>query len=739
MNKTPALRRKWHLDATKLSAVSLALTAALIACNTTPNTKDPYANGVRKQWTSGLTTSPALHTGYLSDQESGAATNGWGPIEKDLANGNDGLGDGDKIKIKGVSFNKGLGVHADSSVEFNLNKNCSSFTASVGVDDAEKWNPSTGGTVDFQVFVDGAQQFDSQVMKRGESAKSVNVSLAGGQTLKLVVTDGGDGIAYDHADWAEAQVTCDTASSPPPPTNVLSTGYVSDQLALASNPTNGWGPIEKDLANGDDKAGDGDQISINRVTFNKGVGVHAKSSIEFPLGAQCSSFTASVGVDDAAKYSPVNGGTVDFQVLVDGVNRFDSQVMKRGEAAKLASVSLVGAQTLKLMVSDAGDGNTFDHGDWADAKVTCGGVSNPAPPAPPAPTPPAPTPPAPTPPAPPAPQPQSGKTIWFLPAPGGSAQTNTLTAAKISWMNASPFDGVGLVMPGISWEILRPNYTLNYNDCLTQAHNADGITKKKAVIILTTYPALPTDTAAWAHTNAQFGELARCLKEAGWTGLFHDNEAYQDQNGNSVDWTQRAGWVDRCTEPDCLTAWAARYGEQAKVISDNFPGMTYGWYHAVSDADGVSREPFTGAGNANFSSGAAYSGMVNAIAAGTANLSLHDMGELYFVKGATGSGSFQAAANLRRNEVISRLPTLTAAGRTGWPTILQISFMRMPGLTYNGTSAEMTASEVTRDLKDLWPYMSDNGIASYYSEAQFGELPAYISEGVKAFNDAGRR
>jgi hypothetical protein len=34
--------------------------------------------------------------------------------------------------------------------------------------------------------------------------------------------------------------------------------------------------------------------------------------------------------------------------------------------------------------------------------------------------------------------------------------------------------------------------------------------------------------------------------------------------------------------------------------------------------------------------------------------------------------------------------------------------------------------------------MSDNGIAGFYNEAQFGDLPAYITEGVKAFNDAGR-
>jgi hypothetical protein len=331
--------------------------------------------------------------------------------------------------------------------------------------------------------------------------------------------------------------------------------------------------------------------------------------------------------------------------------------------------------------------------------------------------------------------PSPGKTIWYLPSPSGSARTNSLTAANVAWVNASPFDGVGLVLAGISWEILRPGYTLNYNSCITEARRADGITKQKAAIILTTYPAAPTDTVAWAHTNAQFGELARCLKEAGWAGLFHDNEAYQDQFGNTVHWTDRAGWVDRFLEPRNLIAWAARYGEQASAISKNFPGMIYGWYHAVTDADGVSPETFTGAGNGNLALGAAYSGMVNAIVAGQANLDLTDMGELFLGSGPTW---FQAAANARRTTVRDHMPTLSRAGRADWSTVLQIGFMRFPGFTINGVSTASTAAAVTQELSDMWPHMSGNARVMYYAEDQFAAIPPYISLGVRAFNAGAR-
>src|SRR6185503_735029 len=42
--------------------------------------------------------------------------------------------------------------------------------------------------------------------QKGEAAKSVSVDLRGVRTLVLNVTDTGDGINYDHADWADAKI-----------------------------------------------------------------------------------------------------------------------------------------------------------------------------------------------------------------------------------------------------------------------------------------------------------------------------------------------------------------------------------------------------------------------------------------------------------------------------------------------------------------------------------------------------
>jgi len=48
--------------------------------------------------------------------------------------------------------------------------------------------------------------------------------------------------------------------------------------------------------------------------------------------------------------------------------------MRAGDAAKDCEVDLSGVKTLLLEVTDADDGNSFDHADWADAKFETGGA-----------------------------------------------------------------------------------------------------------------------------------------------------------------------------------------------------------------------------------------------------------------------------------------------------------------------------------------------------------------------------
>jgi hypothetical protein len=114
------------------------------------------------------------------------------------------VGDGRTLTLQGVTFTKGLGAHAASEIEYHLGRKCSTVTASVGIDD----EVGNRGSVVFQVFADGVEVADSGVPNGASATKSLSAGVAGADTLKLVVTNGGDNIDYDHADWANAGVTC---------------------------------------------------------------------------------------------------------------------------------------------------------------------------------------------------------------------------------------------------------------------------------------------------------------------------------------------------------------------------------------------------------------------------------------------------------------------------------------------------------------------------------------------------
>jgi alpha-galactosidase len=151
----------------------------------------------------------------------------------------------------------------------------------------------------------------------------------------------------------------------------FTTGIVSaetvwlDDLNLAAA-TQGWGDPHKN------QSVEGHPLTIGGKQFTRGFGTHAVSELPVNLAGGAKSFSASVGVDDEVNGSTVS--SVEFIVRGDGKVLWRSDVMKAGEPAKDCAVDLTGVKSLVLEVSDAGDGEGFDHAEWADAKFhTAGG------------------------------------------------------------------------------------------------------------------------------------------------------------------------------------------------------------------------------------------------------------------------------------------------------------------------------------------------------------------------------
>ena len=152
---------------------------------------------------------PLIVTGFLSDQQWATASNGFGPVERDRSNGQGGAADGTPLQIGGVRYAKGLGTYAPSVISYQLGNGCDIFSAQVGIDDEVQ---GVGGAVVFQVWSGETLLYDSGLLTGADPPKAITVVMTGRTELRLVVTDGGDGTASDHADWAAAQ--CGTNTPP---------------------------------------------------------------------------------------------------------------------------------------------------------------------------------------------------------------------------------------------------------------------------------------------------------------------------------------------------------------------------------------------------------------------------------------------------------------------------------------------------------------------------------------------
>ncbi|GAA3450926.1 NPCBM/NEW2 domain-containing protein [Dactylosporangium matsuzakiense] len=298
-----------------------------------------------------LSAAPAAGTYQVSDLSWVASSNGWGPVERDRANGEQAAGDGATLNIGGTTFTKGLGTHADSAVHVYLGRACRTFTAQVGVDNEVGAN----GSVRFQLYGDGKLLAYTGVKTGGQPPTRISASVGGYQNLELRVTDArNNGINYDHADWGSPTLVCGTPG----------TGSAASDRPWGTA-TNAWGPAERDMSNGEQAAADGSVITVSGISYPKGVGAHAAADITIP-SAGCTRFTAVAGLDAEVA---ANGTGVTFSVLGDATTLYTSPTVAPGSSI-LLDVDITGRANIHLVVGSAGSID-YDHADWADARLLC--------------------------------------------------------------------------------------------------------------------------------------------------------------------------------------------------------------------------------------------------------------------------------------------------------------------------------------------------------------------------------
>jgi len=105
-----------------------------------------------------------------------------------------------KIRVGGITYDRGLGVHSPSKLVFPLDGKYKTFHVAPG--------PERGGIVEMKILVDDKEVFTTGKVNSGtHKVKILDIPVSGAKTLTLIVTDGGNGGAGDHASWADSYLT----------------------------------------------------------------------------------------------------------------------------------------------------------------------------------------------------------------------------------------------------------------------------------------------------------------------------------------------------------------------------------------------------------------------------------------------------------------------------------------------------------------------------------------------------
>ena len=194
---------------------------------------------------------------YASDMNPISTKIAWGGYQKDKSPSGGAIG----LVRQGLetTYAKGIGAHAKSEVVYDIeDKDFDFFESYIGIDQAAR---GLGSSATFEVWVDGTNQFTSNVFGSTTGSEFVRVPLTGAKEVKLITTDAGtNGNTADHTVWADAKFT--KSSSIP----VLT---VQSEATKVGQPIDIKGKYSANDAEDGDLTSQVEVTGVDNVNFNK--------------------------------------------------------------------------------------------------------------------------------------------------------------------------------------------------------------------------------------------------------------------------------------------------------------------------------------------------------------------------------------------------------------------------------------------------------------------------------------
>ena len=225
---------------------------------------------------------------------------------------NQNVDNGGKMKVMGVSYDRGFSTDANAAIFFEIPEDMDvvRFQAMAAADDSGIGQAGSTTSIRFMVFAqnpltdeqDDAAVRSGLISRSGTRSKMLEASVEGAEQLKIVVSNCGDGFAYDRADLVNP-VLIDGEGNETSLTELSATSYVSE-----------WGGLHVN------RNVEGGVLQVDGQSYETGLGMNAQCTLvyDLPKGHAWKWFRGLCGYDSSCDRDNTSdaGTTMEFLVYV---------------------------------------------------------------------------------------------------------------------------------------------------------------------------------------------------------------------------------------------------------------------------------------------------------------------------------------------------------------------------------------------------------------------------------------
>ena len=239
---------------------------------------------------------------------------------------NKNVSNGGKMKVMGTAYDRGFSTDANAALFFTIPDDLDvvRFKAKAAADDSGINQTNSTTSIRFMVFDQNpltTEQNDyvshtGLISRTGTKSKMQEFDISDAEQLKIVVSNAGDGFAYDRANLINP-VLIDENGNETSLTTLKYTSYSAE-----------WGSLHVN------KNVEGKTLTVEGKTYDTGLGLNAQCTLvyDLPAGHKYKKFRALCGYDTSCDTDNPNstGTTMDFQFYVTKNNVYSFDLTQLG-------------------------------------------------------------------------------------------------------------------------------------------------------------------------------------------------------------------------------------------------------------------------------------------------------------------------------------------------------------------------------------------------------------------------